>query len=54
MAVKTDTVAGAEAVRPFTYEASDAELEELRARILATRWPENETVADTSQGVPWH
>src|SRR5207249_12138803 len=25
---------------------------ELRRRIVATRWPEKETVADTSQGVP--
>ena len=40
------------AVRPFTFEATDAELEDLRARILATRWPEKETVADQSQGVP--
>jgi pimeloyl-ACP methyl ester carboxylesterase len=52
MAVETDKVADAEAIRPFSYEASDAELEELRARIVATRWPEQETVSDTSQGVP--
>jgi pimeloyl-ACP methyl ester carboxylesterase len=40
------------AIRPFTYRASDAELNELRRRIEATRWPESENVADTSQGVP--
>ena len=40
------------AIRPFTYRATDAELNELRRRIQATRWPEKETVADTSQGVP--
>jgi len=38
-------------VRPFRYRASDEELDELRRRILATRWPEKETVADPSQGV---
>jgi pimeloyl-ACP methyl ester carboxylesterase len=39
-------------VRAFTYHATDAELNDLRRRIKATRWPEKETVADTSQGVP--
>jgi pimeloyl-ACP methyl ester carboxylesterase len=38
-------------VRPFTFKASEAELEELRARIKATRWPEKEAVADDTQGV---
>jgi pimeloyl-ACP methyl ester carboxylesterase len=31
---------------------SEAELTDLRRRIEATRWPEKETVTDTSQGVP--
>ena len=39
------------AIRPFTIEIPEAELEALRARIAATRWPERETVADESQGV---
>ncbi len=39
-------------IRPFTFEFSDAELEDLRARIKATRWPEKETVPDLSQGPP--
>ena len=44
---------GATAIRPFTIpEVSEAELEALRARIAATRWPDEETVADNSQGVP--
>jgi hypothetical protein len=30
---------------------ADAELDELRARIAATRWPTTELVADRSQGV---
>ena len=40
------------AIRPFTYRASQAELDDLRRRILAARLPEKETVADFSQGVP--
>jgi pimeloyl-ACP methyl ester carboxylesterase len=40
------------AIRPFRAQvASETELADLRARILATRWPERETVADPSQGV---
>jgi pimeloyl-ACP methyl ester carboxylesterase len=38
-------------IRPFTTETPEAELEQLRARIAATRWPEPETVTDGSQGV---
>jgi hypothetical protein len=38
-------------VRPFTVEISDAEVEDLRARILGTRLPEKEPVEDASQGV---
>jgi pimeloyl-ACP methyl ester carboxylesterase len=40
------------AIRPFHFHVSEAELTELRRRIKATRWPEKENVADTSQGVP--
>src|SRR6185436_5261968 len=40
------------AIRPFRVNVPEAELAELRRRIKATRWPEKETVADTSQGVP--
>ena len=39
-------------VRPFRVEVPEAELEDMRRRIQATRWPEKENVADTSQGVP--
>ena len=41
----------APAVRPFTFKVAEAELEELRARIKATRWPAKEAVADDTQGV---
>jgi pimeloyl-ACP methyl ester carboxylesterase len=40
------------AIRPFQVGFSEAELADLRKRISATRWPERETVADDSQGVP--
>jgi len=38
-------------IRPFRFEASDEDLEDLRDRIAATRWPDRETVDDDSQGV---
>jgi pimeloyl-ACP methyl ester carboxylesterase len=40
------------AVRPFRVDVPEEVLVELRRRIQATRWPEKETVADQSQGVP--
>ena len=40
-----------DAIRPFTFRASDEELADLKRRILATRWPERETVSDDTQGV---
>ena len=44
--------AGATAIRPYTIpKVPEAELEALRARIAATRWPTKELVADRSQGV---
>lgn len=39
------------AVRPFNVNVPEAELTELRRRIKETRWPEQETVTDASQGV---
>jgi pimeloyl-ACP methyl ester carboxylesterase len=38
-------------IRPFTIEISEADLEALRARVAATRWPDPELVTDFSQGV---
>jgi pimeloyl-ACP methyl ester carboxylesterase len=46
------TAGSAPAVRPFRVDVPEERLVELRARIQATRWPERETVADDSQGVP--
>jgi pimeloyl-ACP methyl ester carboxylesterase len=51
MAVTVERSAGSTEVRPFTIEVPEAELEDLRARIAATRWPEKEGVNDASQGV---
>src|SRR3954451_7481185 len=45
------TTAHETAIRPFTIEFPDADLDDLRARIAATRWPEKEGVQDASQGV---
>ena len=52
MAVTTAKPPAAAQIRPFTIETPEAELEDLRRRILATRWPEKELVEDRSQGVP--
>jgi pimeloyl-ACP methyl ester carboxylesterase len=38
-------------IRPFQISVSEAELEDLRRRIEATRWPSKELVEDRSQGV---
>jgi pimeloyl-ACP methyl ester carboxylesterase len=51
MAVEAETPAGDTAIRPFKIDIPEADLEDLRARIRATRWPEKETVEDQSQGV---
>ena len=51
MAITTERTADDTAVRPFTIDVPEADLEDLRARIAATRWPEKETVDDLSQGV---
>lgn len=39
-------------IRAFRVNTSEADLDDMRRRISATRWPERETVTDTSQGVP--
>ena len=52
MSVPTEESAGATAIRSFTIPVTpEAEIEALRARIAATRWPDQELVADQSQGV---
>jgi pimeloyl-ACP methyl ester carboxylesterase len=46
------SAADADAIRPFRIEVSEQDLADLRRRLAATRWPDKETVADDSQGVP--
>jgi pimeloyl-ACP methyl ester carboxylesterase len=38
------------AIRDFRIEVPEADLDDLRRRIAATRWPDQETVSDRSQG----
>jgi pimeloyl-ACP methyl ester carboxylesterase len=38
-------------IRPFHVSFPDADLVELRHRVVATRWPDKETVTDDTQGV---
>jgi hypothetical protein len=52
MSVPTENRAATTAVRPFRVGVAEEDLEGLRRRIEATRWPERETVHDDSQGVP--
>ena len=42
----------ADEVRPFRLEVPETELQDLRQRLVRTRWPEPATVGDWSQGVP--
>ncbi len=46
------TASAAQAIRPFRVEVGQADIDDVRRRIQATRWPDKETVADLSQGVP--
>src|SRR5262245_31056874 len=46
-----ETPPGDFAIRPSTVDIPEADLEDLRARIAATRWPSKELVTDRSQGV---
>ena len=39
------------AIRPFRIDVPEEVLVDLRRRVLATRWPDRETVGDRSQGV---
>jgi len=45
------TVETATEIRPFTLEISKEEIDDLRRRIEATRWPTKELVDDASQGI---
>src|SRR4051812_5884105 len=47
---RPETAETREAIRPFRVDIPQADLDELRRRILATRFPERELVDDGSQG----
>jgi pimeloyl-ACP methyl ester carboxylesterase len=44
--------AAGDAIRAFRIHVPQDVLVDLRRRLVATRWPDRETVADDSQGVP--
>jgi pimeloyl-ACP methyl ester carboxylesterase len=48
MSATTDIATG---IRPFSVEITDEQIDNLRRRIEATRWPTTELVEDGSQGV---
>ena len=39
-------------VQPFEIQIPEEELDDLRSRLAATRWPDAEPVDDWSQGIP--
>jgi hypothetical protein len=47
----TSPVGEEAAVRPFRIDVPEEDLVDLRRRIAEIRWPERETVDDSSQGV---
>ena len=53
--VASTTPAAAEnkdtAIRPFRVDVPDADLADLKRRLMTTRWPTKELVEDRSQGV---
>lgn len=51
MVPKALGAASAEAIRPFKINIPQEQLDDLRRRVAATRWPDKETVQDHSQGV---
>ena len=51
MSVTTEKPSGATEIRPFQVEVPEEDLDDLRQRIAATRWPTKELVDDRSQGV---
>jgi pimeloyl-ACP methyl ester carboxylesterase len=49
--VHSASAASTDAIRPFRIEVPEEDLADLRRRVVATRWPDRETVTDPSQGV---
>ncbi|HSJ51090.1 MAG TPA: epoxide hydrolase, partial [Actinomycetota bacterium] len=49
---RNEHTASSDEVKGFRLDVPQSELDDLRARLVGTRWPEPETVTDWSQGVP--
>src|SRR5262245_7533760 len=43
---------GGDAIHPFNARIPQADVDELRRRIVMTRWPDRETIDDRSQSAP--
>lgn len=41
-----------DSITPFKIDIGDAQLDDLKRRLRATRWPDKETPGDWSQGIP--
>jgi len=41
-----------DSISPFKIAIGDAQLDDLKRRLRATRWPDKETPGDWSQGIP--
>jgi hypothetical protein len=52
LTIRPAPAAANDEIRPFRIDIPEADLVDLKRRLAATRWPEKETVADDSQGVP--
>jgi hypothetical protein len=50
MSASTTAAAASTLIRPFHISVPEAEIDQLRRRVNATRWPDRETVEDRSQG----
>ncbi|NIJ64213.1 pimeloyl-ACP methyl ester carboxylesterase [Sphingomonas leidyi] len=50
-ATAAQSALGGAAVRPFKINIPEAALADMKRRVLATNWPDRETVGDTSQGL---
>src|SRR2546428_13523218 len=47
----SSTIDTAVEIRPFHVEIPEEQIDDLRRRVAATRWPSKELVEDRSQGV---
>jgi pimeloyl-ACP methyl ester carboxylesterase len=50
VSIPANTASADDSIRPFKIAVAQQDLVDLRQRISATRWPDKETVGDTSQG----